>query len=232
MKHLTLLPLCALLVGYAVAADSIGAVIQSANCNDNAATVTVTNQSKQDITGFSVAITTVLAGRTVHWEHAEDYGPMLTDKESALHPQQSMTFSKPLDPNKPCSQVDAKVTVVIYRDGTAEAAPGAASRLQHIITVRQRIAKTLHTTADILEASLQQPRPEVQARAQLRKLLEETKHDNDEGDMDLGYLGGALDLADKSVQAQDQRQFLKDNIQRLRAEAIAFSEYAQVRRVQ
>jgi hypothetical protein len=232
MKHLALV-LIALLAPFVPAWAVTGAAIQAATCDDNAATIAVANQSRQDITGFTVTIRTVLAGRQVHWEHTEDYGPLLTAKGKALHPQESMTFTKPLDPTQPCTQVEAKVTVVIYQDGTAEADRGAGVQsLNHTIAVRQHIAKTLQVTADILEASLQQPKPEVNARAQLQKLLQKSKDADDSGDYDMGYLGGALDLVDKSTLAPDQQQFLEDNIQRLRTEAIAFSAYAQVRRAQ
>jgi len=205
-----------------------GAVVQAASCKDSLAAVTVTNQSEQDITGFSVAINTTLGGKLVRWEHDEDYWPLLTGRGEALLPKQAMTFTKPLDPGTPCTQIDAKVTVAIFRDRTAEVDSDAAQTFEHTVSVRRRIARTLQTAADTL-ARL----PQSDARARLQHLLRKARGDGENSDLDQAYLSGALDLLDKArLGTEDPEQFVKDNVERLRSEASAFFAYSQVRRVQ
>lgn len=212
-----------------------GATIESAACRSNRSTIVISNQSSQDITGYSLDIVATVNGHATHWEHVEDYGPMVTAAGKALHPGDTATVRQTFGGiGKDCTGITAKLIVVIYRDQTAEVENQAS--FEHTLAVRARIAKALRLESDTLTASLAKPNPSAEAKANLEQQLSEArdraKASGGESDTDESYMQRTIALLRNApVAVADQRNLIEGEAARLNSEASLFSAYAQVRRL-
>jgi hypothetical protein len=118
------------------------------------ATIEVRNDSRQDITSYSLEITThYSSGLTRKSWDEEEYGPFQAAEGKALHPGRIVSIPKTFGAprNNPLVDVTAKVVAVIYADRTGEASDDAAfSRLIDMRT--QPLAAFQHSAAMIQQA--------------------------------------------------------------------------------
>ena len=196
-----------------------GAMVQAVTLEDKAANITVLNQSDQDITGFTLAITaTFTDGHQEHSEYTRDYGPLTGN---VLPPHQVVV--QPYSYGSAPTKVDARVIIAIYKDGTAEADDKRA--LDQVVSVRASIAKALQVSADTLNAALATTSPTDYASRRLKEMLAA----NDKT-INQSYLKGSVQLIEAAPKG-GERQYLQEHAARYQREANAFAAYANVRRL-
>jgi hypothetical protein len=219
MKYLAVI--CALVIALSgsIAAKINGAVVQTVTIDKNVASITVLNQSDQDLTGFTLAITgTFPDGRKENSEFTEDYGPLTG---SVLGAQQIAI--EPYTYKDAPIKVAAKVIVALYKDGTAEADDEAT--LDQVVSVRAGMGKALQLGADTLNAALSTTSPSDYARLRFKELLA-----SDDKTVDRAYLKGSVQLVEAAPKG-GERQFFQQQAARHQREATAFAAYAKIRRL-
>ncbi len=110
------------MTSFAFAGSAVtGATVTVTNLDlvHNSATLETVNNSRKDITAYSVAVVATYAnGREDRSEKMLDYGSKLTARGAVLHPgsvaEQQAAWGV-LD-EKPLVRVDAKVVAVVYAD--------------------------------------------------------------------------------------------------------------------
>jgi hypothetical protein len=197
-----------------------GASVTSLQFVDQTATVTISNTSQRDITGYSLGITAHLVnGSTSYSERTEDYGPAAFTHK-ALHPgetsEQTITFGPEV------GSVNAEVVVAIYDDQTAEVKNERA--FQDTITMRQSIAQALQLSATVFRDAAADANPSARAQHDFAELIKNA----DASHANKHYLESHEALA-KNAPAGEERQFFQAHADRLQQQADLFARHAQIR---
>jgi hypothetical protein len=190
---------------------------------DGRATITITNQSRRDITGYAIGITATLTNGALRYsERIKDYGPPLL----GLTPLLAGKSADEVDQFPPSvTRVDAKVIVAIYDDQTAEATKEDTFR--QILTTRQRIASALQVSARIFKEASLDPAPRERASAAFTNSIADIK--SGKLTADEAFLASDAAEAGKAP-IGGEASFMADEAKLHERQAAAYGPYTLVRR--
>jgi hypothetical protein len=214
------------------------ATVTSLDLAHNRATMEIVNNSRKDITAYSVSIIAVYANGVENLsEKMEDYGPLFTSRGNDLHPggviELADTFGV-LEEN-PLVRVDAKMAAIVYADRTAEVFDEEAfGRIQ---SHRSSAALALSKSVEILQRFLADPssnHPGAAASAEIKRL---SKLGEQTTGMDEVYLEGVREKLDEALQVAarsnvGERESVSQYLTELQQRAAQDAKYAQIKRAQ
>jgi hypothetical protein len=215
-KLLGMFLLCLSLLTAAYAATPQGAIVQAINISGKVASITVLNTTDKPITGVSLALVAHFAdGHEEPSEYTEDYGPLTGQ---VIAPHQVGVIAKPYasDP----TSVDARVSMVIYKDGTAEASNPRT--LNDIIAERVGTLKALQASVTALRDSLSDPHPTQYVTDKLTAASADKT-------VSKGWLDETIKRTQAAASRGQERSFIQSEIKRLDGEAQKYAPYANVR---
>ena len=200
-----------------------GVMVTDVAMGPEKATITVTNTSKHDVTGYSLAITQQLAnGREIYSERTEDFGPSaFTHKalRSGETSEQTIVFDQPR-----VRSVRADVIVAIYDDQTAEVKNDRT--FKDTLATRRKIANALQQSAVVFENAAADAAPRDRAAHDFEALVQNATSNQ----ASVEFLNENAAVA-ASAPAGEEREFLQNYASQLKQKADAFTRHATIRRL-
>jgi hypothetical protein len=188
------------------------------------ATITLTNTSKHDVTGYSIGITQQLAnGQEIYSERTEDFGPSaFTHKalRSGETSEQTIVFDQPGG----VKSVRADVIVAIYDDQTAEVTNDRT--FKDTLATRRKIANALQQSAVVFENAAADAAPRDRAAHDFEALAQNATSNQ----ANVEFLKANAAVA-ASAPAGEEREFLQNYASQLKQKADAFTRHATIRRL-
>lgn len=216
------------------------ATVEKLDRQTNTALIRVLNTSQKDIAAFSVSIDAVYAdGKKVHSEKMFDYGPLVIERNGALHPNQvnEQAAAWTIIPGNPLKEVEAQVVTIVYADRTADVRDEEA--YQRIVDHRTQFARTLQKSAEILSNSLANTaaqHPAMNAASDMRSLLQQ-KPSSSSGQIDKTFLGVLINELQSAQEEASrlgvtEREYLNRRLTKLQRDANLHASYSDIRRSQ
>lgn len=202
------------------------------------ANMEIVNNSRKDITAYSVSIVAVYAnGVENRSEKMEDYGPQFTSRGNGFHPGGVIELADSFGvlEGNPLVGVEVKMAAIVYADRTAEVLDQEAfGRIQ---SHRSSAALALTKSVEILQRFLADPgvdHPGAAASTEIKRLSKLAEQDTGMGKV---YLEGVSEKLDETIQAASrsnvsERDYVSQYLTELLRRAAQEAQYAQIRRAQ